>query len=116
MDIDVKQFLNFKRWFTSAVEEKTSWIPQREKDSIYQDGKIVAKIIEGKINQQNNAYFFKEIYNSNNLNLEKEFEFQKFKLKHKRHESGTYLDVTQPHKGKIIENVICEIIGERGFK
>ena len=88
-------------------------VPTRETDAIYQDGKIVARVSGIVIDESNARILFAEIYNSNSLALESEFEFRGWRLKFHSANTVIFLDVTQADKGRIIEQAVCEIIGAK---
>jgi hypothetical protein len=113
-DLDLGQLFSPKRALESSVEDKLSWLPAREKDALYQNGQIVARIINANVRENEAKVFFEEIYKSNDLDLGSEFEFQKYRLRFQSAETLTMINVSSPQKGRIIEKAACEIISERG--
>ena len=115
MDIDVKEFINPIRWFHSSIEDKTSWIPQREKNAIYQGNQIVGYIHGIEIDHPEKTCLFYEIHNANNFDRTKEFEYQNYKLKLVKYEQWVGLDTSNVSKGNIYKKVLCDITGTRDF-
>lgn len=114
IDLDLGRLFSPKRALESSVEEKLSWLPVREKDALYQNGQIVAHIIDAAVRESEAKVFFEEIYKSNELDLGSEFEFQKYRLRFRSAETLTMLNASSPHKARIITKAECKIIGERG--
>lgn len=112
-DIDIKRLFNFKKIITKTVEKPTSWVPTREQDSIYQNDKIVGKIIGEKISVKERILSFEEIFQSNELDTNQEFEFRKWRVKIKHIETMTNMSSSAPQKGRIMEKVDCVITGTR---
>ena len=112
-DLDLRRLFSPKRALESSVEERLSWLPAREKDALYQNGKIVARIIDAAVRESEAKVFFEEIYKSNELDLGSEFEFQKYRLRFRSAETLTMINTSSPQKGRIITKAVCEIIGER---
>ncbi len=112
-DIDVKRLFDFKKQIKEAAEKQSSWIPEREQDAIYQNGKIVGRTIGEQLNEEQGVILFKEIYQSNDLDKNQEFDFRKWRLKIKRIEILIGVLSSAPQKGQIMRDVICEIKGKR---
>jgi hypothetical protein len=112
-DLDLRRLFSPKRALESSVEEKLSWLPAREKDALYQNGKIVARIIDATVRESKAEVFFEEIYKSNELSIDSEFEFQKYRLRLRSAETLNMFNSSSPQKGRIITKAVCEIIGER---
>lgn len=94
--------------------------PVRERDVIYQEGKIVACVSGVTIYESQARFRFEEIYNSNSLDLGSEFEFRVWRLRLVGYESFTgFRDETvvgsdgplHLRKEAIIGNAECEIVG-----
>ena len=95
----------------------------REENAIYQNGEIVARISGAiVIDESQGQILFEEIFNSNSLDLESEFEFQRWRLILRGYESftgsssETIIDPDGPshvNKESVFGNVECEIVGVR---
>ena len=112
-ELDLRELLHPGRMLKRSVDTSIDWLPTREFDAIYQTGKIVARVSGIKIDQGNHKILFEEVYNSQTLDLEAEFEFEKWRLKFVGAESIIGLDTSQPQKGQIISQAVCELLGVR---
>jgi len=112
-ELDLRELLSPGRMLKRSVDASIDWLPKRELDAIYQTGKIVARVSGVKIDQGNHKIFFEEVYKSQTLNLGAEFEFQKWRLEFLGAESITSLDTSQPQKGQIITQAVCNLSGTR---
>jgi len=84
-----------------------------EEDAIYQDGKIVARVVEPEVRLNDREIHFTEINGSDLLMLPEECEFQKFRLIVKRIEYASRIDKKAPEKGRVLRGVVAEILGYR---
>jgi hypothetical protein len=98
---------------TSTTDYSPTLSPAREADALYQRETIVARVSGVTVEESQAMILFQEIYNSNLLDLASEFEFQDWRLQFHGAEAIIGLDTSQPDKGRIITNAICEIIGSR---
>ena len=109
-DIDVKRFLRLDRFMRDKIEEKIDWIPEREKDAIYQDDKIVAHVEGYEVNEYSKEVYFERITHRGQLDRESPFIFQQFKLQVQSY--GTKASVKIPEMGKayLLGEVRCNIL------
>ena len=84
-----------------------------EEDAIYQDGKVVARVVEPEVRLNNREIHFAEINGSDLLMLPEECEFQKYRLIVKRIEYASRIDKKAPEKGRVLRGVVAEILGYR---
>ena len=84
-----------------------------EDDAIYQEGKIVARIVAPSVRLDAREIHFEEINNSDDLVLPEECEFQKYRLMIQRVEYASRIDKASPEKGRILRGVVAEILGYR---
>jgi hypothetical protein len=84
-----------------------------EEDAIYQDGKIVARVLGVEVRSSSSEVHFDEVNDSELLMLPEECEFQKYRLIVKRIEYASRIDKTAPHKGRVLRGVVAEILGYR---
>ncbi|PIQ90629.1 MAG: hypothetical protein COV71_03540 [Candidatus Omnitrophica bacterium CG11_big_fil_rev_8_21_14_0_20_41_12] len=112
VDIDVTKFRPDK-FFKSKTEELISQIPQREKNAIYQNDSIVARVKNLSFREESNGMYFDQLEYSNSLNIEKEFEFQKYILKIIKIENLINMSSSESHKGRILQQVYCSVIRKR---
>ena len=84
-----------------------------QEDAIYQDGKVVARVVEPEIRGDAREIHFAEINSSENLILPEECDFQKYRLMIKRIEYASRIDKNAPEKGRVLRGVVAEILGYR---
>lgn len=94
---------------TAPAGQKASYEP----DAIYQEGRIVARVLDPEVRQNSHEIHFGEINGSDNLVLPEECEFQKYRLMIQRIEYASRIDKNAPEKGRVLRGVVAEILGYR---
>ena len=84
-----------------------------QEDAIYQDGKIVARVVEPEVRSAAREIHFGEIHHSDDLMLPEECDFQKYRLMIQRIEYASRIDKNVPEKGRVLRGVVAEILGYR---
>ena len=84
-----------------------------EEDAIYQNGKIVARVLGAEVRSNSGEIHFDEINDSELLMLPEECEFQKYRLIVKSIEYASRIDKSAPQKGRVLRGVVAEILGYR---
>jgi len=84
-----------------------------EGDVIYQNGRVVARVAGPQVDREAREIRFAELYNSDELLLPDECEFQKYTIMVQRIAHATKVDKGAPHKGRVLRNVVAEILGYR---
>ena len=84
-----------------------------EDDAIYQEGKIVARVLEPEVRATAREIHFGEINRSDELMLPEECEFQKYRLMIQRISYASRIDKDAPEKGRVLRGVVAEILGYR---
>ncbi len=82
-------------------------------DAIYQDHKVVARVVEPEVHWASREIHFGEINRSDDLILPEECEFQKYRLMIQRIEYASRIDRNAPEKGRVLRGVVAEILGYR---
>ncbi len=82
-------------------------------DAIFQDGKIVARVVEPEVRGNAREIHFAEINSSDDLMLPEECEFQKYRLMIRRIKYAARIDKNAPEKGRVLRGVVAEILGYR---
>ena len=112
-------FLRSKR---PTVTEQTDQSPKgaqpvqpvaREDNAIYQDNKLVARVLDPAINQDSREIRFGEIHHCDALLLPEECEFQKYRIMIQRVGFASRVDRAAPEKGRVLREVVAEILGYR---
>jgi hypothetical protein len=86
---------------------------RHEDDAIYQEGRLVARVVEPEIRNDAREIRFAEINQSDALMLPEECEFQKYRLMIQRIEYASRIDKNAPEKGRVLRGVIAEVLGYR---
>jgi hypothetical protein len=96
----------------SPTTESTSG-REREPDAIYQNQRLVARVVGEEIDPPAKAIRFAEVYNSDELLLPEECDFQKYRIVVQRVAYASRIDKEAPQKGRILRGVMAEILGYR---
>ena len=94
-------------------------IPVRERDpaAIYQFDRfgtqqlLVGRVINAQVDEAKKEIRFGEIYNSDDFALPDECEFQKYRIIVRQVGDSTKVDKENPHKGRVLRNVVAELLG-----
>jgi hypothetical protein len=86
---------------------------EREQDAIYQNGRIVARVLDPTVDTGAKEVRFGELYCSDLLVLPDECEYQKYRIMVQRIEYASKLNKEEPQKGRILRGVTAEILGYR---
>jgi len=86
---------------------------ERAEDTIYQGNppRQVARVLDPEVNWDAREIRFGEIYQSDDLVLPDECEFQKFRIMIQRVEFASRVDKGAPEKGRVLRGVVAEILG-----
>jgi hypothetical protein len=96
----------------SNVQEKSP-APPREPDAIYQNGRVVARVAGATVDLETGEIRFEELSNSDELILPDECEFEKYTILVQRIAHATKVDHSALHKGRVLREVVAEILGYR---
>lgn len=86
---------------------------EREDDAIYQEDKLVARVADPEVNWEARTIHFGEISNSDYLLLSEECEFRKYRIMVQRIAFASRIEKDAPEKGRVLRDVIAEILGYR---
>jgi len=85
----------------------------REQDAIYQNNRCVARVLDAEVDTGAKEIRFGEVYNSDELLLPEECEYQKCRILIQRIAYASKVNKDEPHKGRILRGVTAEILGYR---
>ena len=88
-------------------------VAQREPDAIYQNGELVARVVAPEVDAGAKEIRFEELYNSDNLVLPDECEFQKYVIMVQRIGFASKAEKDALHKGRVLRQVVAGILGYR---
>ena len=86
---------------------------EREPDAIYQGNRIVARVLEAELDTEARVVRFGEVFNSDELMLPEECEFQKYRILIQRIAYASKVNKEEPHKGRVLRGVSADILGFR---
>lgn len=93
-------------------------VGRRELDALYQNNPhrgtlLAARVIHPEVDEEAKEVRFEEVYQSDDLVLADECEFQKYRLLVRRVGDATRIDKSAPLKGRVLKGVTAEIVGYR---
>ncbi|HLI30779.1 MAG TPA: hypothetical protein VKV79_06745 [Terriglobia bacterium] len=97
----------------NAATPQAPLTAQRENDAIYQNGRLVGRVLEPEIDGGAKEIRFGEIYNSDNLLLPDECDFQRYRIVVRKVAFASKVEKDSLHKGRILRGVMAEILGFR---
>ncbi len=82
----------------------------REEDAIYQNGQVVAHVLDPEISAESKRIHFGEVYGSDYLILPDECEFRNHRILIRKIGYATKEEKQSLHKGRILRDVMAEIL------
>ena len=92
------------------ANEKARKEVEERPNTIFQQGKPVAKALAMTLDEVNGMAFFPEITNSKEMNVDKPFEYRSFKLQMTHAETMIGASFPDEGKGQIVQGAKCKII------
>ena len=92
-------------------QRQASGAGNREQDAIYQNGKLVARVIEMDLDVAAKEIRFDELLDSDHLVLADECEFQKYRIMIQKVTFATKVDHREGRKGRTLAGCTAEILG-----
>ncbi len=86
---------------------------QREPDTLYQKGRIVARVSGTRVDEAGKKIFFEEVYHSDTLLLPDECDFQQYVILIRKIQHATKLDPKALHRGRVLGGVEADILSYR---
>jgi hypothetical protein len=96
-----------------TVQPKAGAPKDREADAIYQNDRLVARVTGAEADLAAKQIRFAGVYNSDELLLPEECEFQKYRMLIQRIADATKVSREEPHKGRILRGVVADLLGHR---
>jgi hypothetical protein len=112
--IDLRQLINPRRVVDQSVRDAVDWIPTRDPDKLYQNGKIVGVVHGVVVDEAKRTISFEKVDRALNLDVNKEFEYQKWRLRHKGEDTVAEIGGLAMEQNRVFGNMVCEILGTRG--
>lgn len=85
----------------------------REDDALYQDGRIVGRALDARVDQEAREIHFGEIFNSDELLLPEDCEYRNYRLLIQHVGFASREERGAAHKGRVLKTVVAEILGFR---
>ncbi len=85
----------------------------RPPDALYQRDRVVARVLDAEIDLAAKEIRFGEVYNSDDLLLPDECEYQKYRILIQRVAYASRISKDEPHKGRVLRGVVAELLGFR---
>lgn len=83
----------------------------REVDAIYQNGNLVARVVESEVDEEAQEIRFNEVRDSDHLVLADECEFLKYRIMIKKIAFATKVDRRPGQKGRTLAGCTAKILG-----
>ncbi len=83
----------------------------RLNDAIYQNDRPVGRTLGAEVDMEAKEIRFSEIYESDELLLPDECEYQKYRILVQKVAYAGRLDKSAAHKGRVLRGVVTEILG-----
>lgn len=84
---------------------------QKEQDALYQEGKLVARVVNPEVDAEGKEIRFDEIVDSDHLVLADECEYQKYRIMIQSVAFATKVDRRPGHQGRTLAGCTAEILG-----
>ncbi len=109
----MKEDLGSQQPSATPAEQKPAPRVPREPDAIYQEDKVVARVLHPEVDLEAKEIRFGEIYNSDTLLIPEECEYQNYKILIQRIAHATKVESGALHKGRILRGVVADFLGYR---
>jgi hypothetical protein len=85
----------------------------RQPDAIYQNNRIVARVVDVQVHADAREIRFGEVSNGDELLLPEDCEFQKYRILVQHIDFASREERGAAHKGRVLKGVVAEILGYR---
>lgn len=85
----------------------------REQDAIYQNGKLVGRVVNPEVDLEAKEIRFGEILGTDHLMIAEECEYQKYRIMIQKVDFATKLDKRPGHSGRTLGGCTADILGYR---
>jgi hypothetical protein len=83
----------------------------REDDGLYQNGRIVGRALDARVDREAREIHFGEIFNSDELLLPEDCEYRNYRVLIQHVGFATREERGEAHKGRVLKTVVAEILG-----
>jgi len=113
-EIDLRQLMNPRRVVDRSIDDAVDWIPTRDPHKLYQNGKVVGVVQGVVMDEAKRTISFEKVDRALNLDVSKEFEYQKWRVQHKGQGMVGDIGGLAMEQNRVFGNMVCEIVGTRG--
>ena len=85
----------------------------REDDGLYQNGRVVGRVLDARVDQEAREIHFGEISDSDELLLPEDCEYRNYRVLIQHVGFATREERGAAHKGRVLKTVVAEILGFR---
>jgi hypothetical protein len=85
----------------------------REDDALYQNGSIVGRVLDARVDQEAREVHFGEIFSSDELLLPEDCEFRHYRILIQHVGFAAREERGAAHKGRVLKAAVAEILGFR---
>ncbi len=85
----------------------------REDDALYQEGRLVARVLDARVDQEAREIHFGEIFDSDELLLPEDCEYRNYRVLIQHVGFATREERGAAHKGRVLKETVAEILGFR---
>lgn len=85
----------------------------REDGALYQNGRIVGRVLDARVDQDAREIHFGEIFNSDELLLPEDCEFRNYRILVQHVGFAAREERGAAHKGRVLRAAVAEILGFR---
>ena len=112
-EIDLRQLINPRRVVDRSIDDAVDWIPTRDPDKLYQNGKVVGVVHGVVMDEAKRTISFAKVDQALNLDVSKEFEYQKWRVRHMAKDVVSNIGGLAMEQNRVFGNMVCEIVGTR---
>jgi hypothetical protein len=85
----------------------------REDDALYQNGRVVGRVLDARVDQEAREIHFGEIFTSDELLLPDDCEYRNYRVLIQHVGFASREERGAAHKGRVLKTVVAEILGFR---
>ena len=85
----------------------------RQANSLYQNGRRVAEVLDARVDAQAREIHFDEVYQSDDLLIPEDCEFGEYRILIQKIAFASRQQAGAAHNGRVLKGVVAEILGYR---
>lgn len=96
-----------------AADKSPAAANSNEQDAVYQGGRVVARVLDARVDAEAREIHFGEVYNSDDLLLPDDCEFREYRILIRHIDFAAKEERGVAHKGRVLRSVTAEVLGYR---